>query len=445
MESRFWLFAYVMLGGALLFAGGYYLGLSGAAATKIESPKIVSDRNKKELKKELRQPEIKALSDPSASKMVFDSNINESNNPLEERRQGGIREILDQFVNQTNPVYKYGTLAEAMKQLNSDNLEETLEVFESIPFGFENMQEYRMLLYAWSQFDPYGAIDYCKSRASGMGAGFAVSGVLEGWAARNPEEAKSWVEDPLNRGMAKLYNFGLIKGWASTDLEGASEYVMRMEGGDEVQKLAGMLAEFYQKRGFGEASRWAEEIENSKLKEAAFTKLSRTLARDQPGELSQWLEEHADKKYAGKAFENLGARWGETDPQAAIDYFTALPEGSNQVQGFKSVIGKWAKQDPLSAGNWLNKQPASPRLDSALANYASTVSRDDGASAMEWAVSITEEKLQQKTIRSVGQEWYRQDRNAVEAWLPQSGLTEDLQKSIRNPPKKNWWQSLRDL
>ncbi len=445
MESRFWLFAYVMLGGALLFAGGYYLGLSGAADTKIESPKIVSDRNKKELKKELRQPEIKAVSDPSASKMVFDSNINESKNPLEERRRGGIREILDQFVNQTNPVYKYGTLAEAMKQLNSDNLEETLEVFESIPFGFENMQEYRMLLYAWSQFDPYGAIDYCKSRASGMGAGFAVSGVLEGWAARNPEEAKSWVEDPLNRGMAKLYNFGLIKGWASTDLEGASEYVMRMEGGDEVQKLASILAEFYQKRGFGEVSRWAEEIENPKLKEAAFSKLSRTLARDQPGELSRWLEEHADKKYAGKAFENLGARWGETDPEAAIDYFTALPEGSNQVQGFKSVIGKWAKQDPLSAGNWLNKQPASPRLDSALANYASTVSRDDGASAMEWAVSITEEKLQQKTIRSVGQEWYRKDRNAVEAWLPQSGLSEDLQKSIRNPPKKNWWQSLRDL
>ncbi len=105
MESRFWLFAYVISGGAVLFAGGYYLGLSGAADTKIESPKIVSDRNKKELKKELQQPEIKALSDPSASKMVFDSNINESNNPLEERRQGGIREILDQFVNQTNPVY----------------------------------------------------------------------------------------------------------------------------------------------------------------------------------------------------------------------------------------------------------------------------------------------------------------------------------------------------
>ena len=445
MESRFWLYAYVSLGGAVLFASGYYLGLSGENDTKIEAQKFVSYQNIKESPKDLQRPGVKVVSQPSASSMGFDSTVDESNNPVQERQRGGIREILDQFVNETNPVYKYATLAEAMKQLNPDNLEETLEVFESIPFGFENMQEYRMLLYAWSQFDPYGAIDYCKSRASGMGAGFAVSGVLEGWASRSPQDALAWVEKPENQGMAKLYNFGLIKGWASTDLEGASEYVMNMEGGDELEKLAGTLAEFYNKRGFGEASRWAEEIENPKLKEAAFTKLSRSLARDQPEQMASWLGEHSDKKYATKAFENLGLRWSETDPESAIDFFSELPEGKNQELGVKNIIGNWAKKDPLAAGTWLNEQPAGPRLDSALASYASTVSRDDAGSAMEWAVSISEEKLQQKTIRSVGQEWYRQDKESAEAWLPQSGLSEDLQKSIRNPPKKNWWQSLRDL
>ena len=447
MESKFWFYAYVTLGGAVLFAGGYYLGLSGKTDTSIEAQKIVSDQKKKESKKDLQQAGLKAESNEVSSDMVANSSEkqNESYYLMEENRRSGIREILDQFVNETNPVYKYATLAEAMKQLNSDNLDATLEVFESIPFGFENMQEYRMLLYAWSQFDPYGAIDYCKSRASGMGAGFAVSGVLEGWASRNPREALAWVEKPENQGMAKLYNFGLIKGWASKDLDAASEYVMNMEGGDEVEKLAGTLAEFYNKRGFGEASSWAEKIENPKLKEAAFTKLSRSLARDKPEQMASWLEQHSDKKYATKAFENLGLRWSETDPESAIDYFSGLAEGKNQELGVKNIIGNWAKKDPLAAGTWLNEQPAGPRLDSALASYASTVSRDDGGSAMEWAVSISEEKLQQKTIRSVGQEWYRQDKNAVEAWLPESGLSEDLQKSIRNPPKKNWWQSLRDL
>ena len=141
----------------------------------------------------------------------------------------------------------------------------------------------------------------------------------------------------------------------------------------------------------------------------------------------------------------MGSKWSETDPESAINYFSDLPEGKVQEVGVKSVIGNWAKQDPLAAGNWLNDQSPSPRLDSALANYATTVSLDDGASAMDWAVSISEDKLQQKTVRQVGQEWYRQDKDAVEEWLPQSGLSEDLQNSIRKPPKKNWWQSLRDL
>ena len=65
---------------------------------------------------------------------------------------------------------------------------------------------------------------------------------------------------------------------------------LTMEGGDEVEKLAGTLVEFYNKRGFGEASSWAEKIENPKLKEAAFTKLSRSLARDKPEQMASWLE-----------------------------------------------------------------------------------------------------------------------------------------------------------
>ena len=68
----------------------------------------------------------------------------------------------------------------------------------------------------WSQFDPLGAIDYCKSRASGIGAGFAVSGVLEGWASES-KSAKAWVENPENSGMAKL-QFWTREGLGDEDL-----------------------------------------------------------------------------------------------------------------------------------------------------------------------------------------------------------------------------------
>ena len=302
-----------------------------------------------------------------------------------------------------------------------------------------------MLLYAWSQFDPLAAIDYCKGRASGIGAGFATAGVLEGWANRDPESARAWVEDPANAGMAKLYNFGLIKGWANRDLQGATDYVMGLEGGEEVGKLVGIITEsFIRAGGFSQASSWADALPNAKLKEGAFMNLSRSFSRDRPEDVAGWLESHANEKYSAKAFENLGKRWSETDPESSIDYFSNLPDGKSQEVGIKSSISNWAKQDPLSAGDWLNERESGPKLDSALAAYASTVSTKDGGAAMEWAISISDEKLQQSTIKKVGQEWYRQDKDSVEAWLPSSGLSKTAQKNIRNPPKKNWWQSLNE-
>ena len=76
----------------------------------------------------------------------------------------------------------------------------------------------------------------------------------------------------------------------------------------------------------------------------------------------------------------------------------ANPAGKSQEMGIKSVVGNWAKEDPLAAGEWLNNRESGPELDSALSVYASTVSRKDGAAAMEWAISISNEKLEESTI-----------------------------------------------
>ena len=433
------LFSLLALGILVVFSGGFYLGSSLNTSSPDLNPSQESTRiNPYEMRKD-NSPKKKNAGSVQLTEGGSMTKGEALATPSESAR---MRILLTQIREESNPITRFAALTQAMKDLNPDNLPQALELFESIPFGFENAQEYRLLLYAWSQFDPLGAINYCKSRASGIGAGFAVSGVLEGWAARDPDSAKAWVEDPANSRMVKLHNFGLVRGWAARDLEGANRYVTEMKGGDEVSKLVNILADEYYKRGFGEASSWAEQIRDSKLKEAAFSSLSRMLSRDQPERISSWLKTHADQGYAVKAFENLGKRWSETDPEAAINFFSDLPSGKTQEIGVKSIIGNWAKKDPLTAGQWLNNRPAGPELDSALSVYASTVSNEDGGMAMEWAISISQEKLQQQTIRKVGQEWYRQDKEAVDLWLPDSGLSQEMMKSIRTPPKKNWWQQL---
>ena len=442
-SSKKWSGVFLVLVGAALFLFGYYLGLPQPL---IDNNEIASEELPQKPSVELQSKNIK----PSTKSSDRDRDVQENEEDGEEEvKKLASPQSLEQMLlaaqSETNPIKRSAAYARAFENLNQDNIGQALKAFESLPMGFENMQEYKMLLYAWSQFDPLAAIDYCKGRASGIGAGFATAGVLEGWANRDPESARAWVEDPANAGMAKLYNFGLIKGWANRDLQGATDYVMGLEGGEEVGKLVGIITEsFIRAGGFSQASTWADALPNAKLKEGALMNLSRSFSRDRPEDVAGWLESHANEKYSAKAFENLGKRWSETDPESSIDYFSNLPDGKSQEVGIKSSISNWAKQDPLSAGDWLNERESGPKLDSALAAYASTVSTKDGGAAMEWAISISDQKLQQSTIKKVGQEWYRQDKDAVEAWLPSSGLSKTAQKSIRNPPKKNWWQSLNE-
>ena len=179
------------------------------------------------------------------------------------------------------------------------------------------------------------------------------------------------------------------------------------------------------------------------MRKSAFTNLTQQRSREHPAEVALWLKEHAGKDYAGASFGRLGDNWGQRDPVAAAQYFDELPAGEGKTEGMREVVEHWAKEDPLATGNWLNEKEPSAEMDPVYAAYAREVSKEDGAGAMQWAQTITEPKLQKKIITSVGHNWYRQDKESVEAWLPESGLPEETQKAITQPPKQSWWQSLR--
>ena len=369
----------------------------------------------------------------------------EENKKKRARSPRELREALLKAKDDPNPITRSAVFAEVLAQLDDENLGAVLEAYKDISFGFENAHDYRMLLYAWGQIDPLAAIEYSNKRAKGIGAGFAVAGVLEGWAGREPQAAMEWVNLPENAGMAKLYKFGLVKGWASTDLEGAADYVESMEPDGNRPDLIRTITDEQLRRGFEPASRWAESIEEEGLKKSAFTRVSQQRSREHPEEVAEWLKSHAEEEYAADAFSRLGDNWGNRAPTEAADYFEDLPSGKARSDGMREIFESWARDDPEASGAWLSGREPSPDLDPVVAAYAREVSKIDGgeSGAMEWAVSITDSELQSKTVTTVGQNWYRRDKEAAEAWLPNSGLPEKQQDAIRKPPKQSWWQSLR--
>ena len=441
---------YLLLVGFALFLFGYYLGLpeSSIDNNKIASEELPS-KSSVDLQSKNNKPSTKSFDRDRDVKVNEEDEEKELKNLASPK---SLEQMLLAAQSETNPIKRSAAYARALENLNQDNIGQALKAFESLTFWPENRSEYEMLFYSWSQFDPVAAIGYCNSRVSRIGGG-AASEVLEDWANRDPESARAWVEDPENvGGMDKFYQFSLLKGWANRDLQGATDYMIGLAGGEELRMfydrssyfdmiVASITESFVRPGGFSQGSIWADALPNAKLKEVALWRLGERFSRDRPEEVARWLESHANEKYSARAFQYLGDNWSKTDPESSIDYFSNLPDGKSQEVGIKSSISNWAKQDPLSAGDWLNERESGPQLDSALAAYASTVSIKDGGAAMEWAISITNKKLQHKTIEKVGQEWYRQDKDSVEVWLPSSGLSETAQKRIRNPPKKSWTDS----
>ena len=102
------------------------------------------------------------------------------------------------------------------------------------------------------------------------------------------------------------------------------------------------------------------------------------------------------------------------------------------------VVEQWSRKDSEAVGHWLNEKSQSdepfPEKDEAIGEFAREIAREDAAGAMEWATAIEDNELKERTVTRVGQSWMRQDEEAAKAWLPTSGLTEEVQKAIVTPP-----------
>ncbi len=435
-------FAFALGGGAL----GYFMGQSTDVPKVIDSQSQSADESDvvKQLEAELDKANDELTTLHSLSSSRTDAPVDVPPSGKKRLSPDQVREALRNAHYDPNPITRSAVFANLLANLNAENIEAVKEVYEDIPLGFESMHEYQLLLYGWGKFDPQGAIEYCNQRATGIGAGFATAGVLHGWASENPQAAVEWVESPENIGMSKLYNFGLVRGWASNDLPGATAYVAGLDQGGDRHELVKILTNEQLKKGFSPARLWVESMgDENNMKNSAFTNLTQQRSREHPEEVAVWLKEHAGEKYAEASFERLGDNWGQRDPISAAKYFDELPAGEGRSDGMREVVEHWAKDDPEATGNWLNEKEPSADLDQVYAAYAKEVSKENGEGAMDWARTIAEPKLKEKTITAVGQNWYRQDKAEVEAWLPDSGLSEETQKAITDPPKQSWWQSLR--
>ena len=430
---------FILVAMPVLFALGFFLGKQSDTTSTGINPGV-PDADNPQIGVESKLSKTSPHRSNSTTQYIY------RNVPAgSEYAQGDLRKALKSTLAETNPMKRLSGLANVLAELDEDNLADVLEAFDNFPLSFETSQEYRLLMYAWGQFDAPSAIEYMREKAGGGRSGgraiwFGGFAAMSGWAANDPQAAIAWVQEQDDPRMRGGFNMGIVSSWVTKDAKSAADYVATLDRNHETGRMLGMVSTELLKQGRQVATSWAEGIADERLKEDAFRNLTRLLARDDVDGATDWLEKHVNQKYSDESFDTLAEEWSRMDPEASLKFFMSLPEGSSQREGVIESVQTWTRKDAEAAGDWINEnlQESTSAKDLAKYSYAREIVRDSPEDAVEWAGSIGDAELKQKSLVEVGQRWFRQDAEAAQAWLPDSGLPEEAVNKVQNPPQHDF-------
>ena len=364
-------------------------------------------------------------------------------------RSGSVRSgvTIGQYQNETDALLANKMFADLLLELKPENAQAMFEaLLEKDKNGGDTGQQMGLLLEAWGKVDGAAAV-LAVSELDGDGRrrGFASISAMKGWASTDPEGAKAHL-DGLENGFEKgMMMQGLVSGMASSDPAAATAYVLEIdaaqrasgEEGDRDNRWRGFavdrqmeaIAKAQIQRGMGEATAWAESLPDGSVKSSAFDRVAENYARNNPEEAAEWVKGHADKEYAERAVREISEELARKDPAAAVSWAEDLPEES-QAGAMRTSIEMWTREDPTAAGNYLTTMEQSPARDSAVSSFAQAYDREDPAIAAEWAGSIADEKMRTDTMESVARSWLRSNSEEAKQWLPSSGLSAEAQQKV---------------
>lgn len=258
----------------------------------------------------------------------------------------------------------------------------------------------------WSQKNPAdaaqfeaelypAAIERLQSPKAGDGVLMNTTrAVAMNWGSADPQAAVAFYgKEPVN--YFALEN--AILGWWRKDAKAAATYVDAHLQTPGDQKIAGLFAG--------------------------------AVADQNPQKGLQWLRWTEGDREQSAAILQIAGAWAERDASTAAKWATALPpdKGRNAVA---LITGIWTQRDQPAVEKWLKTLKDERRRDAALSGYISAIASKQPASAMEWALKISNAKLRVRYTKPIAELWMKEDAKAAKAWIEKSKMPESEKKAV---------------
>jgi hypothetical protein len=376
-----------------------------------------------------------ALLSQDATGNPFLDGLLSSNLPVsEEQIQRGIKEAFEE----KDPLKSNLMFAKLLGLLSPENAESAMIALKELPQSFSLYNQMALFQFAWGRQDGATAAQYAMD-LEGRSREYSIASVMSGWATENPEEAIAWVNQLQDEGDRSQFTRGVVRGLAKSNPALATSLAIdaSTNGDRRAGEYITTIAREQFRGGIDSAASWVATLptENA-LRETALEQVAESYVNQDPAVAATWVEDYVGTGYGARAIGEVADEWAEKDPVAAVNWVNTLPLGDERARAYREAVWEWTGRDPFAAAEYLTQMPAGNDRDAAVTSLSKRHVNSDPESAIAWAQSIGDSQLRLDTLTSTGQAWMRRDPAGASTWLQASGLPQEVQQKIANPPRE---------
>ncbi len=336
--------------------------------------------------------------------------------PMSPAALAGFRDLpLAAILENENSVDHLYQLTGYLKNLDAENVDEVVAVFEEKTDGsWSGYRDWSLLMNAWSDFDPQGALAYLggSGNVEGRRRQALAEQVLESWAGKDPAAALDFAQTREVSGTNRRRMINeMMENLSEKDISSAVQLTAMIDDPRTRLEATSEVARNYFDQDPVGARFWAESLGDADMKRRALEQVSLRMVREDPTQAATYALDQFAGEVPWEASREIAEQLGRQDPASGIDFAQQISNDRSRRIAIAETVGEWTRKDPVAAAKWLNQMPASEEMDWAVAAFSRRVVGDDPAAALDWAASIVNEETRNNVMRDINRRIERASRN----------------------------------
>jgi hypothetical protein len=185
--------------------------------------------------------------------------------------------------------------------------------------------------------------------------------LMESWAKQDASAALAWSENNLTGVQLAQAVTGVMNGAAAKDINAAATMVTAIPPGEARSEAAAVVAQKWLPGIFSgqpipdEAVKWLSSLDNDSIKRV-LAGITGTWASRDPQGMSRFLSAVSNDAVPDFSDPWVAREWARTDPKGALQWAATLPANC-AVSAGAAAFAAWQQSQPEAANTWLNGLP----------------------------------------------------------------------------------------